>query len=156
MLFICLLLTSVLSAVLQRDHGNQAKTKVQQLGLRQKSFASGLATIPLLDLLQSVATGGILAMFASVLETMCTETVTPWVHCPHGHCVHASTLHNEPSDQAHWFTSHPSRLWSVRIPQGTCGNWRYVSFPMILRLFTKFDHQPLNTSLLLVKRLLCI
>ena len=96
-----------LSAMLQKDHSNQAKTKVQQLGLRQKSFAPGLATIPWLDLLQLVATGGILAMFASVLETMCTKTVTPWVHCPHGHCDHASPLHNEPSDQAHWFTSQP-------------------------------------------------
>ena len=38
-----------LSAMLQKDHSNQAKTKVQQLGLRQKSFASGLATIPWLD-----------------------------------------------------------------------------------------------------------
>lgn len=84
-------------------------------------------------------------MFVSVLETLCTETVTPRVHCSPGHCDHDSP-HNEPGDQAHWFTSHPLRLWSVRIPQGTCGNWRYVSFPMILRLFTKFDHQPLNTS----------
>ena len=85
-------------------------------------------------------------MFVSVLETRCRDSDTPGPLHPGPQCDHDYYPHNEPSDQAHWFTSHPSGLWSVRIPQGTCGNWRYVSFPMILRLFTKFDHQPLNTS----------
>ena len=82
LLFICLWLT-VLSAVLQRDHGNQAKTKVQQLGLRQKSFASGLAIIPPLF-------GWIYYSRRpkeAFLQCLClslrhgAETVSPRVHC---------------------------------------------------------------------------
>ena len=136
-----------LSAVLQRDHGNQAKTKVQQLRLRQKSFASGLAIIPSCPgwIYYSKQPKEAFLQCLCLSLRHCAQTVTPRVHCSPGRCDH-DFPHNEPGDQAHWFTSHPLRLWSVRIPQGTCGNWRYGSFPMILRLFTKFDHQPLNTS----------
>ena len=82
-------------------------------------------------------------MFVSVLETLCTDSDTPGPLLP-GHSMAMTppimSLVTRTTGSLH------TPLWSVRIPQGTCGNWRYVSFPMILRLFTKFDHQPLNSS----------
>ena len=158
LLFICLWLT-VLSAVLQRDHGNQAKTKVQQLGLRQKSFASGLAIIPPLF-------GWIYYSRRpkeAFLQCLClslrhgAETVTPRVHCTRVHCVTMTIIP---------IMSPVTRLTGSLHTPVDCGQWEYHKAPVEIGDMFPFlwfsgflpslttNHSTL--LLMLVKRLLCI